>query len=268
MVLAALAPVAAAAPVDRHGAADRAIELAARGLRKTYDGGARVVLDGVDLAVRRHEVVAFMGANGSGKSTLLRCCVRLVEPDAGEITLFGDPISTLKGRALRRARGQVGFVFQRHNLVPRASVLANVVNGGIGRSMACCFQATAPGAARERAFACLERVGLAHLAGRRADRLSGGESQRVAIARALMPGARLILADEPVASLDPHVGEEIMALLIDVARLDSATVLFSCHVIDHALRLADRILGLRGGSIVLDAPARDVSRRDLQALYG
>ncbi|TQF77891.1 ATP-binding cassette domain-containing protein [Elioraea sp. Yellowstone] len=229
-------------------------EIAADGLVKRF--GRTAVLDGVSLSVRRGERVALIGANGAGKSTLLRCLVRLVEPDEGHTLLLGEPVGRLGRRALTRLRRRVGFVFQRHNLVPRQSVLTNVVHGALGRAgLLAVHQAVAPAALRAEAVACLDRVGLAALARQRADTLSGGQSQRVAIARALMQRPEVMLADEPVASLDPAAGEEVMALFATLTRQAGVTLLFTTHTMTHAIAYADRVVGLRGGRIVLDAPA-------------
>jgi phosphonate transport system ATP-binding protein len=244
-------------------------DLDVRGLSKRFPGGRGTVLEGVTLRVRPGEAVALLGANGAGKSTLLRCCLRLIEPDEGHVRLLGRDLRALRGGALREARRATGFVFQRHNLVGRLSALSNVVHGGLGGGspLRRFHQALAPRALRERALECLARVGLSHLAGHRADRLSGGESQRVAIARALVGRPRLVFADEPVASLDPGVGEEVMGLFARLIRHERLTLLFTSHQLDHALAYADRVIGLRRGRVVLDQAARDVSRAELRALY-
>jgi phosphonate transport system ATP-binding protein len=265
------APAPAAA--NAGGAPDagaRAPDLDVRGLRKGFRGASRAVLDGVTLSVRPGEAVALVGPNGAGKSTLLRCCLRLVEPDGGEVRLLGRDLRVTRGRALRRVRADTGFVFQRHNLVGRLSALSNVIHGALASRFGplLCHQALAPRGARERALECLARVGLVHLADRRADRLSGGESQRVAIARALMGQPRLVFADEPVASLDPGIGEEVMRLFAHLIRRSGMTLLFTSHQIDHALQYSDRVVALRGGRVVLEAPSRDVSRAELLAVYG
>jgi phosphonate transport system ATP-binding protein len=249
--------------------APAAPDLDVRGLRKRFAAARGAVLDGVGLAVRPGEAVALVGPNGAGKSTLLRCCLRLVEPDEGEVRLLGRDLRGVRGRALRRARAETGFVFQRHNLVGRLSVLSNVVHGALaaGWSAFRWTQALAPRAVRQRALECLARVGLSHLADRRADTLSGGESQRVAIARALVAGPRLVFADEPVASLDPGIGEEVMRLFADLIRRSGLTLLYTTHQVDHALRYSDRVVALRAGRVVLDAPSKDVGRGDLRAVY-
>jgi phosphonate transport system ATP-binding protein len=235
-------------------------------LRKRF--GATEVLRGVSLAVPRGEVCALIGANGTGKSTLLRCLLRLAEPDSGSVEILGRDPARLRGRELRRLRARVGFVFQRHNLVPRLSALSNVVHGAIARGgVRAWHQAVAPAALREEGLRCLAEVGLAHVALRRADALSGGQSQRVAIARALMQRPDLMLADEPVASLDPAAGREVMELLADLARRRGITVLFTTHHMDHAIGFADRIIGLRAGAVVLDQAAAAARPAELERFF-
>ena len=257
MTLAAERTAAGTAAPPSHGqqAEGGPIDIAALGIVKRF-AGVRV-LDGVSLAVRRGEAVALIGANGAGKSTLLRILLRLVEPDAGEPVVLGERVLELRRSALRRLRRRVGVVFQRHNLVPRLTVLTNVVHGALGRTdLRAVHQAIAPRALREEAMRCLDRVGLADLAGQRADTLSGGQSQRVAIARALMQRPEAMLADEPVASLDPAAGDEVMGLFAGLARETGVTLVFTTHAMAHALAYADRVVGLRGGRIALDEPAR------------
>jgi phosphonate transport system ATP-binding protein len=195
----------------------RADDLVVRGLCKAYEGGAPV-LSGIEFAIPSGQSVALIGANGAGKSTLLRCCMHLIQPDQGQVHLLGHDLADLKPGALRHMRSRVGFVFQKHNLVPRLSAVSNVLHGAIARSpfARSWLQGLASGALREEAMRCLARVGLAHLAARRVDKLSGGQSQRVAIARALMQGPRMMVADEPVASLDPSSGEEVMSLFANL----------------------------------------------------
>jgi len=244
------------------------IDLQTAGLKKTY-AGSLMVLDGITLSVRRGEAVAVIGPNGTGKSTLLRCCLRLLEPSAGQIRVLGQPVTELRPRALRRLRARVGFIFQRHNLVGRVSALSNVVHGyqAHSNSPRLWLQSLAPAAVRRQALDCLDRVGLADLALRRADRLSGGQSQRTAIARALMQGAEMVIADEPVASLDPSAGEDVMRLFGALMRADGRTFIFTTHNLRHALVYADRIIGLGGGRILLDEPAAALTPARLQSLF-
>lgn len=238
------------------------------GLVKRYETG-EPVLNGVDFAFGSGETVALIGANGSGKSTLLHCCTRLIEPSSGRIHLLGDEVTTLTPKRLRRLRARVGLVFQKHNLIGRLSVLTNVLHGIQARQSGprSWCQALATRTAREEALHCLAQVGLADLAARRADRLSGGQSQRVAIARALMQHPDLLMADEPVASLDPKAGQEVMALFAELARARSLTLFFTTHHLQHALDFSERILALKGGRLALDASAKGLQADDLQSLY-
>jgi len=254
------APVAASGPC--------APELSVAGLTKHF-GDGRIVLDGIDLTVERGAAVAVIGANGSGKSTLLRCCLRLIEPDGGSIRLLGCEVTALRHRELRALRSRVGFVFQRHNLVGRLSALTNVVHGAQARHAGPRYwlQSLAPPAVRKEAMDCLDRVGLAHMARHRADRLSGGQSQRVAIARALMQRPRVVIADEPVASLDPTAGEEVMRLFVDLMRREGITVVFTSHNLRHAREYADRIVGLAGGRVAVEGPAHALPVAALQRLF-
>lgn len=231
--------------------------------------GNKVVLNGVSFSVGRGESVALLGANGAGKSTLLRSCLRLIEPDDGVFRVLGRDIRALRGAELRALRARVGFVFQRHNLVPRLCALTNVLHGAMARKAGASawFQSLAPAKLRDEAMACLDRVGLADCATSRADRLSGGQSQRVAIARALMQRAEMVFADEPVASLDPGAGEEVMTLFQRLNRDDGLTFVFTTHHIPHALTYATRVVALKDGRVAIDAPARDLDPVELRAFY-
>lgn len=242
-------------------------DLRIRGLRKAFQGVQ--VLGGVDLEVRKGEAVALIGANGAGKSTLLRCCLLLVEPDAGELDVLGHDFRALRGRRLREVRSRIGFVFQRHNLCPRLSVLTNVLHGAMGRApgVRTWRQSLARQGDREEAMQCLDMVGLAHLAARRADGLSGGQSQRVAIARALMQRPKLMMADEPVASLDPCAGEEVMEVFFRLIREAGLTLVYTSHNLGQALAYSDRLVGLRNGRIELDAASASLDESALRGIY-
>lgn len=262
-------PLTLSVPAETpRSAAPAPIDLATVGLRKAFGGVS--LLKEVTLDLKRGESVALVGANGSGKSTLLRCCLGLLPPDAGSVSVLGENLFALRRRALRRTRGQVGVIWQRHNLVPRLTALSNVLHGAQCRSTdpRLWYSALAPAVMQQHALACLETVGIAHLAQRRADHLSGGESQRVAIARSLMQRPRLVLADEPAASLDPRSGEEVMDLLVSQLQERGISLLFISHDLDHALAYADRILGLDDGRIVFDVAAASVTKADLRGLYG
>lgn len=242
--------------------------LAIRDLAKRYDGAAVSVLDGVSLSVWPGELVAVLGANGSGKSTMLRCVARLQDPTSGSVTVAGSDLAALSGRALRERRRHVAMIFQHGHLVARRSAVANVACGSLGRTRGTRIAAGGlPMDELRNGLACLERVNMAHLAGRRADSLSGGEAQRVAIARALHQRPQALMADEPVASLDPEAAESVMALLRALATEDGLGVLCVLHQPDLALRFADRVVGLKDGRIAFDRPVDRVDDTAVRALY-
>jgi phosphonate transport system ATP-binding protein len=227
------------------------------------------VLRDVSLCVGAGEFAVILGANGSGKSTLLRCVVRLLTPNSGTIDVAGADLTRLSGQALQRARRAVAMVSQHANLVKRRSVLSNVAAGALGR---CDDLRTRLGALPRRelpaAFRHLQTVGLTALAAQRAGTLSGGQAQRVAIARALAQEPRVLLADEPVASLDPEAAETVLALLQRLAREHQLAVLAVLHQPELALRYADRIVGLRRGLVAFDLAAGAVPMELVTALYG
>jgi len=243
------------------------VDIDARGLAKRF--GDTPVFSDVSFRLGRGEATALVGANGAGKSTLLRCLMGLIPVSAGTVRMLGEDATGASGAALRALRSRVGLVSQKHNLVPRLTVLTNVVQGLLGKhpGVRHWSQALAPQASREAAMTALHKVGLADFAMRRADRLSGGQSQRVAIARALVGAPEILFADEPCASLDPAAGEDVMALFFRLAREDGVTVVFTSHNIDHALSYGDRVLGLAGGGVKLDATAASLKPGDLRGLY-
>lgn len=215
------------------------------GLHKSF-GGVRV-LDDFSLTVAAGEFVALLGPSGAGKTTLLRCVSGLERPDSGDIRVGDHAMHRLEGGALRRARREIGFVFQQFNLIGRRSALANVLTGrlpdvALWRVVLGRF----PEADCRDAFAALDRVGLLDRAWQRADLLSGGQQQRVAIARALVQKSRLLLADEPVASLDPEAAETVLSLMREIARESHMSVLCSLHQPALAARFADRTCALGG----------------------
>ncbi len=239
-------------------------------LVKRYGGTENpAILRGISVDIADGESVAILGSNGAGKSTLLRCLPRLIEPNEGSITILGENVTALKRNGLRRLRSRIGFVFQRHNLSTRLSVLSNVVHGAHGRvgALRACHQSLAPAALREEAMYCLEQVRLAEFAGRRADQLSGGQSQRVAIARALMQRPEIMIADEPVASLDPNAAEEVMDLFAKLMRDRGITLIFTSHHLKHALAYGDRIVALKAGLVVEDKPTARLREQDLDWIY-
>jgi phosphonate transport system ATP-binding protein len=237
------------------------------GLHKSFD--TRAVLCGLDFEVRAGVATALIGANGSGKSTLMKCMIRLIEPTSGRIEILGQDVAQLAGRDLRRFRSQVGVVWQKHNLVPRLSAFSNVIHGVQARMSGprAWFQSLAPADVRAEALSCLDRVGLGDRALQRVDSLSGGQQQRVAIARMLMQRPRIILADEPDASLDPQSGEEVMRLLSDLARQDGLTLVVISHRMEHTLEFSDHVLGLQQGRIVLDRPTAGTDAAQLRRFF-
>lgn len=247
-------------------------------LAKAYAGGPPV-LQGVDVSFKAGEYVAILGLSGAGKSTFLRCINRLIDPSSGRIWASaealgpgapeaGADVAGMNAGELRRWRRRVGMIFQQFNLVKRLSVLDNVLTGTLGdQPMLPSLVRRFPPADVERAMVNLERVGLLKLAYQRADALSGGQQQRVAIARALMQKPAIILADEPVASLDPKLSATILEILRRVAQEDGITVLVSLHVLDLAKRYADRILGFQGGRIAFDGSPESLSDQAVERIY-
>ncbi|PRC41822.1 phosphonate ABC transporter ATP-binding protein [Mycobacterium sp. ITM-2017-0098] len=237
-------------------------------LRVRYRRTGTDALSGLNLQVNAGETVALVGTNGAGKSTLLRCLVRLIEPTSGTVTLAGTDVTASSRRALRGIRRDVGFVFQRFHLLPRLTVFHNVVHGAMGRhGTRCAWPLTSPGDVRREAMESLERVGLSGFADRRVDTLSGGQQQRVAIARMLMQRPAIILADEPVASLDPSSATAVMELMCSIAAERNVTVVMALHQLELALRYADRIVGLRGGAVDFDRPTAECDAAQLAPIF-
>jgi phosphonate transport system ATP-binding protein len=238
------------------------------GLRKVWPDGT-LTLDNLSLSVPGGEVVAILGRSGSGKSTLLRCACRLVEPTGGRVFVGGTEVTGLRGRALARARGRVGFVFQQFNLVRSYSALDNVLVARMAHVPWLRGTLGLWGPEDRRVAArCLEEVGLGDKIHAQARELSGGQQQRVAIARAFAQEPRALFADEPTASLDPHLAETVMTLLRDYGRAHRVPVLVNVHTVEHARRFADRVLGLQHGKIVHDGPAQALDDRALETIYG
>lgn len=242
--------------------------LSVSNLCKRFPDGTQALKD-VSFEVTPGERVVLLGANGSGKSTLMGCAVRLEEATSGSVSIGGIETTKARGRRLREVRRGVGTVFQQFHLVGNLSVFHNTLHGALGRNRGPrgWFPATAPAGERRRAMECLERVDLDHLAERRADTLSGGQQQRTALARMLMQDPQLVLADEPVASLDPTAGRKVMDLLWEIGHERRMTVVCTLHQLDLALDYAERIIGLKDGRVVLDRPVAEVDRRELEALY-
>ncbi|WP_289033970.1 phosphonate ABC transporter ATP-binding protein [uncultured Roseibium sp.] len=244
------------------------------GLSKTYRGGTRA-LDRVSLTVEAGEMVALIGASGSGKSTLIRHISGLVPADknSGSCKIVVDGAVVQEGGRISRniatARTDIGVIFQQFNLVPRLSVLNNVLAGLLGRmpvmrGMLGLFHKEES----QLAMQALDRVGIAHTARQRASTLSGGQQQRAAIARTLVQGARVILADEPIASLDPASAKRVMGILSQINQEDGITVLVSLHQVEYARRYCKRTVAMRDGQVVFDGPSRELTTQFLRDIYG
>jgi len=238
------------------------------GLGMVYPGGIRALED-VSLEVHAGEFLAVLGLSGSGKSTLLRCINRLIDPTEGRVWIFGEEITALKGAKLREMRSQVAMIFQQFNLVRRQTVLTNVLSGALGRSpLLSSLVLSFPPDERDRAIACLDRVGIGDRSASRADALSGGQQQRVAIARALMQQPRMILADEPVASLDPALRHSVMRHIEALNRDEGMTVMCSLHDIDLVTRYATRMVALREGRLVWEGKPDEFDQATFKEIYG
>ena len=240
--------------------------LQTRSLAVVYSNGYQA-LQPTSLTIRPGEFLVLLGASVAGKSTLLRSLNGLVQPTAGELLLHDIDQPLSGGRALREHRRRTGMVFQQHHLIGRQTVLANVLMGLLATRSG--LRSLVPWSKddKEKALSALDRVGLIDKALTRADALSGGQQQRVGIARALIQQPRLMLADEPVASLDPHTAESVLQLLHDICKTDHLTAVVSLHQIDFAKRFADRIVGLSQGRVVFDGKPAALTDADIQRLY-
>ncbi len=239
-----------------------------KNLTKVFPDGT-VALKDVSFDVHEGEFLAIIGLSGSGKSTLLRCINRLIDPTSGSVLWDGQDVTAASGSELRQIRRQIGMIFQHFNLVKRSSVTTNVLSGRLGYvhpiwSLFGRFT----GEDRRRAMAALERVGIADKADNRADQLSGGQQQRVGIARALMQEPRLLLADEPVASLDPVLSHSILRYLELLNQQDGITVLCSLHFLDLVHRYATRVVGLKAGELVFDGLPSELTPERFKEVYG
>jgi phosphonate transport system ATP-binding protein len=240
-------------------------------LTKIYDDGTQALTD-VSFTVEEGEFLVVIGLSGSGKSTLLRCINRLVEPTAGRILWNGRDITGADQSELREIRREIGMIFQHFNLVKRSTVMTNVLSGRLGYtppawSLINRFRKVD----KERAIQALERVGIPDKVNNRADELSGGQQQRVGIARALMQEPKMILADEPVASLDPVLAHSILGNLERINQEDKMTVICSLHFLDLVQRYATRVIGLRDGVIVFQGDSQDIrqlSDERFKEIYG
>jgi phosphonate transport system ATP-binding protein len=236
-----------------------------QGLSKSYVG--RPVLKGIDLSVRAGEFLVVLGPSGAGKSTLLRCVNGLAKPDSGRIQIGGREFQAAK-LSRRETRRPVAMIFQHHNLVRRLTVLKNVLVGRMaGTSSLLATLQLFRSADVALAMACLDRVELAHKAMERGDQLSGGEQQRVGIARALAQQPDVILADEPVASLDPKTSRVVLGYLKSICKEANIAVICNLHQVDYAVEFAERVVGLRDGKVVFDGPPEDLTSEIVHEIY-
>ncbi len=242
--------------------------LQVQNLKARYAQTGDDILKGISFNVAEGDFYAIIGPSGAGKSTLIRCINRLVEPSEGSVSLFGQELTTLSARELRKTRRHIGMIFQEFNLVNRMSVMDNVLSGRLGyvgttRSLFKLF----PRSDIQRALELLDRVGLIDHIYKRADQLSGGQRQRVGIARALMQDPQLLLLDEPTASLDPKISRDVMQLIRDTARDLGIPVLCNIHDVALAKEFCNRILGLQSGRMMFDGKTADLADSDLERIY-
>jgi phosphonate transport system ATP-binding protein len=237
-------------------------------LVKTYPSGTRA-LDGISLDIQRGEFVVLIGLSGSGKSTLLRCINRLVDATSGTVMFDGIDVTAADRVAIRHVRRRIGMIFQQFNLVRRSSVFSNVLAGRLGYTSTWRTIASRPMSSDvAAAFENLGRVGIADRAFSRADALSGGQQQRVGIARALMQKPELMLADEPVASLDPATSHSVMKYLEEINKKDGITVVCSLHFLSLARRYGTRVIALKGGKVAFDGHPANIDERRFKDIYG
>ncbi len=237
-------------------------------LTKTYKTGDQALKD-IDLDVPKGQVLALIGPSGAGKSTMIRCINRLVEPTSGAVLLDDTDLTKLGAGALRRARREMGMIFQEYALVERLTVMENVLSGRLGyvgfwRS----FLRRYPQSDVDEAFRLLDRVGLLHMADKRADELSGGQRQRVGICRALIQNPKLLLVDEPTASLDPKTSRQIMRLITELCLERGLAAIINIHDVALAQMFVPRIVGLRFGEIVFDGVPNALTPEKLTEIYG
>ena len=242
--------------------------LSLKKLNKIYTGGVHAIKD-VDLSVQEGEFLILLGLSGSGKSTLLRCINRLIEPSSGNVFFEGNNIISAKGVQLRKIRRQIGMIFQQFNLIKNLSALMNVFTGKLGYvSIGHSLTFSQHHEHLKFALENLKRVGLLAFKDKKVKNLSGGQQQRVAIARALMQNPKLILADEPVASLDPATADSVMKYLGDLNKKDKITVICSLHFLSLARKYGTRVIALKDGQIVFDGTPIEIDEKRFKEIYG
>lgn len=238
-----------------------------KNVSKTYNNVTKALQD-VSFTVEEGEVVSIIGPSGAGKSTLMRCINRLVDATSGSVIFDGQDVTASSKKDLRRLRTKTGMIFQHYNLVDRLSVVSNVLHGRLGH------KSTLSGAAgfysereKENAFRIIDKLGLLEQAYKPCNELSGGQKQRVGIARALMQEPKLLLCDEPIASLDPSSAKIIMDHLIDINKTMNITVVLNLHQVDVAIKYAKRVIGITAGRVVYDGPAKLLDAKTIHQIY-
>ena len=234
---------------------------------KTYPNGF-TALKGINLQIEQGEFVAIIGLSGAGKSTILRCINRMHDITKGELTVDGVDVDALKGKTLRRYRRKVGMIFQSFNLVSRSTAIKNVLTADVPdmnffRVLFGIFTKDQ----KMRALESLDKVGILDKAYTRCDQLSGGQQQRVALARTLNQNPKIILADEPVASLDPITAKQVMEDFVRINKEYNISILLNIHHVDLALKYCDRVIGVSAGEIVFDGPASTITQEQIDAVY-
>jgi phosphonate transport system ATP-binding protein len=242
--------------------------LEVRKVSKQYNQG-NIVLNNVNFQVEEGEFISIIGPSGAGKSTLLRCINRMIDANEGKILFDGSDVLSLKKRDLRNLRKQIGMIFQHYNLVSRLTVIENVLHGRFG------YKSTLQGILgryteeeKAKAFQILDKLGMQEFAFKRCDQLSGGQKQRVGIARALIQEPKLVLCDEPIASLDPNASKVIMDHLRSISKELKITCIVNLHQVDVAKIYSDRIIGLNKGQIVFDGPTNELTTPMIHSIYG
>ncbi|GGK11858.1 phosphonates import ATP-binding protein PhnC [Caldalkalibacillus thermarum] len=244
--------------------------LVIEGLTVIYNtkGKQEPALQDIDLTIQTGEFVGILGRSGAGKSTLIRSINQLVKPVAGRVNWNGTDMTKLSGQALRQARREMGMIFQHFYLIPRLTALQNCVLGRFGyRPWWKNLLGIVTAREKEEALAALDRVGIGHLAHKRVDQLSGGQQQRVAIARVIMQKPKLLLGDEPVASLDPVTSNQVLDLIKEIHHSEQMTTILNLHDVELALKYCDRIIGLAHGRKVFDGSPRQVNDKVLEQIY-
>lgn len=248
----------------------RSLPININNLEKRY--GEVQALNGISLSVQPGEMISLIGRSGAGKTTLLRCLNGLIKPTGGQIVVGDQEITSLKGKSLRDYQKTVGMIFQQFNLVKRINVLNNVLIGGLPFKKGLDFWLAALNCFKREelheAFYHLKQVGISEHAWQRTDNLSGGQQQRVAIAKILFQSPRLILADEPIASLDPYSSETVMEILQEINQKFGTTIIINMHYLNYAKRYSSRIIGLKRGRIVFDGPSSQLTEPVEELIYG